>query len=102
MEAMQVQGGSRDWQKWNQLKCLLNEAYKEEEEFWSRKATVTWLKEGEKNTKFFHAVTNERRKRNKIEVIVDEQGKECRAAEDIAGEIRQYFEKLFTTSHPEE
>lgn len=71
---MQAEGGNRDWNKWKQFKCHLNEAYKEEEEYWSKKARVQWVKEGDKNSKFFHAVTAERRKMNKILSMTNEVG----------------------------
>lgn len=36
MEDMQKKRGQRDWERWKQLKALLNEAYKVEEKFWRR------------------------------------------------------------------
>lgn len=69
MEVMQAKGGDRDWERWRQLKFHLDEAYKVAEEFWSRKATLSWSKEGDHNPKYFHAVTAERRKRNRIESL---------------------------------
>lgn len=57
MDRLKEEGGQRDWKFWNKLKTLLNEAYKEEEMFWSKKAREQWLLEGDKNTKYFHACT---------------------------------------------
>lgn len=64
MDKLYVEGGARDWGKWHQLKVCLEEAYKREEAYWRRKARIKWLSEGDKNSRYFHAVTAERRKRN--------------------------------------
>lgn len=73
---------------------------KNEEEYWSRKTRVNWVREGDRNTHYFHAVTAERRKRNRIESIKAGDGTECYTKKEIAGEITRYFECLFTTDHP--
>lgn len=67
MQQMQVQTGTRNWERWKQLKADLDAAYQKEEEFWRKKSRNNWLREGDKNTRFFHAATAERRKRNRID-----------------------------------
>lgn len=59
-------------------KALVNEAYKAKEDLCRGKSRVTWLREGDQNTRYFHAVTVERRKRNKITRLTTEKSKECR------------------------
>ncbi|XP_062013929.1 uncharacterized protein LOC133730329 [Rosa rugosa] len=42
--------------------------------FWRQKSRDKWLKDGDRNTKFFHLTTLIRRRRNKIEGLYDSQG----------------------------
>lgn len=44
----------------------------QEELLWMQKSREHWLGFGEKNTKFFHTLTLVRRRRNKIEMLKDE------------------------------
>jgi len=48
------------------LKLQLCGAYREEDIFWKQKSRVLWYKEGDLNTKFFHATTMQRRARYRI------------------------------------
>lgn len=67
MEIMNEKGGQKGWDTWYDLRTQLDEAYKVEEEFWSRKSRVEWLQQGDKNTKYFYVVSAQRRKRNIID-----------------------------------
>lgn len=60
------------------------------------------MKEGDRNAKYFHVETAERRKMNMIKVIKAENRKECKSEEENAREIAKYFENLFTTINPED
>lgn len=73
-----------------------------EEEFWWRKSRINWLKEGDRNIKYFHATTAERRKRNRVEMIKTDGGIEYREDRENVGKIVNYFEKLFTSDHPQD
>lgn len=75
-------------------------AYKQEETFWHQKSRVQWLQEGDQNTKFFHAFTMQRRKRNSIEKLVTSQGVECITSDQIEQEITSSYHSLFTSSSP--
>ena len=46
----------------NRLRGELNDLLDDEEMYWGQRAKAHWLKEGDKNTKFFHAQASERRK----------------------------------------
>lgn len=43
MARMQDEGGQREWDSWYKLRTQLDEAYKADDEFWTRKSRVEWL-----------------------------------------------------------
>lgn len=47
---------------------------KQEEIFWRQKSRVQWLKEGERNTRFFHRSTMANRAFNRILTLKDKKG----------------------------
>ena len=46
----------------NSLRREINDLLDNEEIYWGQRAKAHWLKEGDKNTRFFHAQASERRK----------------------------------------
>ncbi|XP_019094666.1 PREDICTED: uncharacterized protein LOC104757523 isoform X2 [Camelina sativa] len=70
------------------LKTRIQQAM--EEEYWRTKSRVQWLQAGDKNTKFFHAKTKQRRNYNTINAITDANGVICTT------EKRRNYTKLFT------
>ena len=84
----------------NRLRGELNDLLDDEEMYWGQKEKAHWLKEGDKNTKFFHAQASERRKQNTIVGIWDEQGRWCDDEESIAQAAISYFDNIYSSSHP--
>ena len=82
------------------LRRNLNELLYEEELYWGQRAKAHWLKEGDRNTKFFHAHASERRKQNTIMGIWDEHGRWCEEKESIAQATVAYFKNIYTTTSP--
>ena len=81
-----------------QLRSNLNQAYRDEELFWKLKSRNTWMRLGERNTKFFHATTKTRKSRNRIKTVLDDQGIEHSRDDVICKVAENYFQELFTTS----
>ncbi|KAM1014002.1 hypothetical protein ACFX2C_044060 [Malus domestica] len=79
-----------------ELKHLL----REEERYWKLKSRNQWMKEGDKNTKFFHAQTMKRRRCNKIVGLEDEQGNWCTKPSEVDEIAVMYFRNLFRTCNP--
>ncbi|XP_071906154.1 uncharacterized protein [Coffea arabica] len=82
----------------NELKKLLIDAYKKEEQFWHQKSRIKWLKEGDQNSAYFHACVATRRKKNRISKIQKAQGGWCENDAEIGEEVAAYYRKLFTCS----
>ncbi|XP_048622886.1 uncharacterized protein LOC106383217 [Brassica napus] len=80
----------------------LSDALKAEEMFWKQKSRVFWLREGDKNTKFFHALTKQRRARNKITQLLDANGNIVEDEEGLVAIATSYFRQIFESSIPED
>jgi len=70
-----LEGRTKELAQQEQTLWTENEARKQQEEIlWRQKSRIRWLKEGEKNTKFFHRSTIQRRMHNNIAFINNRQG----------------------------
>lgn len=81
----------------NEIKEELNQTYLEEEIFWKQKIRIMWLRAGDRNTSYFHAVTKARRKRNTIGSIQDDDGVVYRGQKDISVVATSYFQNLYAS-----
>lgn len=69
------------------LKAQLQLQYRMEEEYWRPKSRILWLQAGNKNMKYFHAKTKQRRSYNRILHIQDDEGKHYSTVKDIHSHI---------------
>ncbi len=80
--------------KREELRARLSRVLDDEELLWKTRSHQRWLREGDRNTKFFHAVANGRRRANEIGTIVDD-GRAYRSIEDKKSYFSRYFKALF-------
>ncbi|CAN6573468.1 unnamed protein product [Malus baccata var. baccata] len=78
----------------------LRSALRNEEAYWKAKSRVQWLREGDKNTKFFHAQTLKRRRYNQIKGLEDSNGIWHTGDKDICDIANSYFMGLFQSCSP--
>ena len=64
-----------------------------EETFWRQKSRETWLKEGDKNTKFFHKMANARARKNFLSKV-NINGNSLTSAEDIKDGVCRGYRTL--------
>ena len=80
----------------------LQEAYKDEEEYWQQKNLNMWHTSGDLNTKFYHALTKQRRARNRIVGLYDTNGEWVVEEQGVEKVAVDYFDDLFQTTSPTE
>ena len=78
----------------------LSTALKAEEQFWRQKSRVLWLREGDRNSKYFHALVKQRRARNRITQLLDENGNVVEDEEGLVAIATSYFRQIFESSNP--
>lgn len=80
----------------NQIERLL----RDEEIYWRQRSKALWLQNRDRNTKFFHGKASDRRRRNLIEGILDQNNFWREDTQEIEHEVCRYFHELFTSSKP--
>ncbi|KAM0845547.1 hypothetical protein ACQ4PT_056296 [Festuca glaucescens] len=75
----------------------LCELFEREEIMARQRSRVDWLREGDRNTAFFHARASARKKNNRINVLVRDDGSKCDDQEGIKAIPKQL---LYTQSSP--
>ncbi|XP_033143430.1 uncharacterized protein LOC117132712 [Brassica rapa] len=77
-------------------------ALKAEEMFWRQKSRVLWLREVDRNSKYFHALVKQRRARNRITQLLDGNGNMVDDEEGLVVIATSYFRQIFESSNPED
>lgn len=70
----------------------------QKEIYWRQRSKQLWLQAGEKNTKYFHASCNKRRRNNYIQKLMNEDGEWFNWQCGLQTLIRDYFQNLFTAA----
>ena len=78
----------------------LMDLVKKEEILWRQRSKCLWLKEGDRNAKFFHAAASCKKRNNRVSRIMDEDDKWYKKKEDITRMFLDCFHKIYTSSQP--
>ncbi|XP_074290774.1 uncharacterized protein LOC141617477 [Silene latifolia] len=76
--------------------------WRQEEQYWRQRSRALWLADGDRNTKFFHNRAGERKRKNYIGMLVDDNGVERAGHDNVAGVATAYFRQLFSSTQPSE
>ncbi|KAL4317972.1 hypothetical protein GQ457_18G007610 [Hibiscus cannabinus] len=85
-----------------ELKSELNCVLEQEERFWHQKSRSAWIANGDRNTRFFHASTLARRKRNSIRMLRIGDGAWCDGSDQLRVHAVEYFKLLFSSEERHE
>jgi hypothetical protein len=96
--AIQLQEENYDPAKEKELRVALQGLLEQEEVKWKQRAKETWLKFGDRNTKYYHACANQKHKRSQIEQIIDKDGRTCSTQQEVEKAFISYFEDFFKAS----
>ncbi|XP_056688449.1 uncharacterized protein [Spinacia oleracea] len=83
------------------LRRELDEVLQEEEMTWFQKSRLEALKDGDRNTKYFHLSTVIRRYRNKVTMLQERDGNWITDPSRLKEMVVQYWHSLFTEEFPQ-
>ncbi|KAA3489415.1 reverse transcriptase [Gossypium australe] len=76
----------------------LGHLYDVEEKYWMQRARIQWLKEGDRNTRYFHVRATSRQKKNSIERLKYSNGEWHEDKSEICNVAWNYFNNLFKST----
>ena len=98
-EKKAIRCGDTRWLK--KLEAEINTLLDKEEKMWSLRARVNWLKDEDRNTRFFHSKASQRRHRNYIKGLFDSSGQWTTQPNQVVNTAINIYQQLFTTSNLE-
>ncbi|GMI89666.1 hypothetical protein HRI_002635900 [Hibiscus trionum] len=78
-------------------KLLLNMEYDKVELYWEQRARSNWMKNGDRNTTFFHRSATSRKRKNRITSLLDDTETRRDSDHEMAEVARGYFHNLFSS-----
>ncbi|KAM2080248.1 hypothetical protein ACFX1T_034032 [Malus domestica] len=84
------------------IESQLGDLWRKEECYWLQRSRISWLKEGDSNTSFFHHSTIQRRQCNKVMKIKRDDDTWIENEGDIHNQFERHFISLFTSDGPKD
>jgi hypothetical protein len=75
----------------------LREVLRQEEIWMRQRSRVQWLREGDRNTAYFHSCAAQRKRTNKIVELERVDGTKCMTWQDNCEEIQGFYQNLYTS-----
>ena len=98
-ERLSVRTGNSD--RMRALESEINLLLDMEAQMWRQRSRILWMKDGDRNTKFFHSKASQRRRRNYITKLYDSTSRWCTRESQVNDTILGFYRELFTSANPE-
>ena len=82
----------------NAIKSKLKELVAQENTYWHQRSKISWMKDGNRNSKFFHAMASQRKRSNEILMLQDSSSKWHSQQFDLQRVASDYFQSIFTSA----
>ncbi|KAL0295713.1 UNVERIFIED_CONTAM: hypothetical protein Scaly_3091100 [Sesamum calycinum] len=82
------------------LRDKLDAWYARQELYWQQRRKIHWLRDGDRNTSFFHAKASSRRRVNAIDRLRDEGGRWIDDPAALRRLIERHFSRVFNSDQP--
>jgi hypothetical protein len=96
MEDLRSQDHIGNKEEVDKCRRRMEELLYREEMMWMQRSRVSWLKEGDRNTKFFHRKAAGRAKKNKITRLRTDDGRITKDKKEMGNMARDFFQQLYT------
>ncbi|XP_062028440.1 uncharacterized protein LOC133744325 [Rosa rugosa] len=80
-----------------QLSRRLSELTSIDETYWCQRSQAIWLKDGDRNSKFFHRRASNRKQKNKIKGLFDDNGVWQTSSNGIEDVVMKYFQQVYAS-----
>ncbi|XP_030969950.1 uncharacterized protein LOC115990242 [Quercus lobata] len=71
-----------------------------EAQMWSQRSKIQWLRDGDRNTQYFHSKASQRRRRNYIKGVYNREGRWCTDSRSMVVTVVEFYQGLFTSTNP--
>lgn len=102
LEELQRQEGPEHGEDIKKIKGEIELLLEHEDLWWKQQAKQNWYKGGDRNTYYFHAWANQRRRTNRIHKVQDTAGQVWQNPNEIPQVFTDYYRDLFTTGGVQE
>nr|DAD29125.1 TPA_asm: hypothetical protein HUJ06_030593 [Nelumbo nucifera] len=82
------------------IHLTLESEMNQEEILWQQKSRIQWLKDGDRNTLFFHQTTINKCRSNRIYKLMDSEGNWLSTPQEIEHHVINFYASIYQSTSP--